>query len=30
MACGFVPEIDDPIDLPPYHYGWIMKRRLRD
>jgi SAM-dependent methyltransferase len=27
-SAGFVAESDQPIDLPPYHYGWRL-RRLR-
>ncbi|MFW6039127.1 MAG: class I SAM-dependent methyltransferase [bacterium] len=23
---GFYPTTEGPIDLPPYHYGWVMRR----
>ncbi|MCG3181829.1 MAG: hypothetical protein BIFFINMI_04264 [Phycisphaerae bacterium] len=25
-SAGFVTACDQPIDLPPYHYGWVMRR----
>ncbi len=25
-SIGFVAATDQPIDLPPYHYGWVMRR----
>lgn len=25
-AAGFVCEVDEKIDLPPYHYGWLLRK----
>ncbi len=25
-AVGFISQTEDPIDLPPYHYGWLLRK----
>lgn len=26
QATGFIAATNEPIDLPPYHYGWVMEK----